>query len=69
MTKKINILKMKIGAKEFLAGKLANVSLSTDNLNIFVTEVDQTNKPLISSQIRKALFYFLASSGFQFIKN
>lgn len=49
-------------AKEFLTGKLANVSLSNDNLNIFVTEVDQTNKPVISSQIRKALFYFLASS-------
>lgn len=49
-------------AKQFLTGKLANVSLSNDNLNIFVTEVDQTNKPVISSQIRKALFYFLASS-------
>lgn len=49
-------------AKEFLTGKLANVSMSNDNLNIFVTEVDQSNKPVISSQIRKALFYFLGST-------
>lgn len=49
-------------AKQFLTGKLANVSLSNDNLNIFVNEVDQTSQPVISSQIRKALFYFLASS-------
>lgn len=49
-------------AKQFLTGKLANVSLSNDNLNIFVNEVDQTTQPVISSQIRKALFYFLASS-------
>lgn len=36
--------------------------MSNENLNIFITEEDQTNKPLISPQIRKALFYFLASS-------
>jgi hypothetical protein len=29
---------------------------------MFVTEVDETNAPVISPQIRKALFYFLASS-------
>lgn len=56
------------GAKEFLTGKLANVSMSNDNLNIFVTEVDQSNKPVISSQIRKALFYFLGSSKHLFMK-
>lgn len=50
-----------IGARNLLKGKLANLSLSNENLNIFVEE-DQTNKPLISSQIRKALFYFLSSS-------
>jgi hypothetical protein len=49
-------------AREFLNGKLANTGLSNENLNIFVTEVDQTSQPLISPQIRKALFYFLASS-------
>jgi len=48
-------------ATDFLKGKLANLSLSTENLNMFVTD-DQTNRPLISTQIRKALFYFLASS-------
>ena len=37
---------------------------SGKNLNIFVTEVDEANKPLISSQIRKALFHFLSSSNF-----
>jgi len=42
---------------------LANLSLSTDNLNIFVTDdIDDSNKPVISPQIKKALFYFLASS-------
>lgn len=47
--------------KKLLKGKIGNVSLSNENLNIFVEE-DETNKPLISSQIRKALFYFLSSS-------
>jgi hypothetical protein len=32
------------------------------NLNIFVTEVDPTNKPLISTQIRSALFNFLKTN-------
>ena len=45
-----------------MKGKLANISLSNENLNMFVTEVDETNKPVISPQIRKALFYFLGSS-------
>lgn len=49
-------------AKEFLTGKLANVSISNDNLNIFVAECDQSDRPVISTQIRKALFYFMASS-------
>ncbi|CAF1059334.1 unnamed protein product [Brachionus calyciflorus] len=47
--------------RELLKGKLGNVSLSHENLNIFV-EADHSNGPLISPQIRKALFYFLASS-------
>jgi hypothetical protein len=54
--------KRKRRAKEALKGKLANLSISNENLNIFVKEVDQTNKPVISTQIKKALFYFLASS-------
>lgn len=41
--------------------KRANLSLSTENLNMFVTD-DKTNRPIISTQIRNALFYFLASS-------
>jgi hypothetical protein len=51
------------GATDFLKGKLANLSLSTENLNMFITD-DQTNRPIISTQIRKALFYFLASSKY-----
>jgi len=49
-------------AKGLLKGKLANIGMSNENLNMFVTEVDTTNQPIISTQIRKALFYFLASS-------
>jgi hypothetical protein len=50
-----------------LKGKLANLSLSDEkdrsnpNLNIFIKD-DETSRPIISTQIRKALFYFLASS-------
>jgi CBS domain containing-hemolysin-like protein len=58
----INFNELK-GATDFLKGKLVNLSLSTENLNMFVTD-DQTNRPIISTQIRKALFYFLASSKF-----
>lgn len=46
--------------KEMLLGKLKTTE--TVDWNLFVNKVDETKKPLISPQIRKALYYILSTS-------